>query len=316
MSSEKIKVYIPCGGGLGDVIQAYLSSPKNHWTQSYDDPDNFPTSDNYLSLWFRRLEDFKQKNPDSSVIVKSMCHNPAVTQLFEYHPAIDFTELIEYNLDGGDWWKQEYDGYKNIRYLESDSDDNNDYEKYKWSYPTIYMSDYESLIAKQIINRGRYVVLHPFAGLKHREPLGLVWYDMIANAFIREGYNVIVIGGSYKRNTSGKEETIEEYPRNTDKGFYNMLGFSLRTFLYLILNSDGFVGTHSSMILPAWWAKKRSVCIVPTTHDGGQAWEEFATSGNPTAWGFGQSFNKTIIKADNTFSMSELCEVVRWIDVS
>jgi hypothetical protein len=188
MSGTEVKVYIPCGGGLGDVVQAYLANPLTHDCKIPD--DQFQTSNNHLSLWFRRLEDFKYRHPNSSIIIKMACHNPSAKQLFEYHPAVDGIDMIPYTLDDGAWWENDIDGYRYITYLY-------DYNNYKWSYPTIYMSDHEALIARQIINRGRYVVLHPFAGLKHREPLGLVWYDKIANEFIRTGYNVIVIGGTY-----------------------------------------------------------------------------------------------------------------------
>ena len=319
MSSEKVKVYISCGGGLGDVIQSYLSNPPNHWNQSPDTPDEFPTSDNYISIWFRRLEDFKVKNPLSSIIVKAMCHNPAVKQLFEYHPAIDYIDLITYDIpngDNGEWWRKEFNGYKNIRYLESDDDDNRDYEKYNPVDAKIYLDYHEKCHARIITSLGKYVVLHPFAGLKHREPVGTKTYNEIADRFIDAGYSVVVIGSSYKRNVADQSYSIEEFDRDTDGKFFNLMGFSVREFIYLILNSDGFVGTHSSMVLPAWYKKKQSVCIVPTTHDGGQAWDEFANSGNPTAWGFRQKFNKTLIVEQDHLSSMDINDIVGWIDVS
>jgi len=314
MSSTKIKAYIPCGGGLGDAIQAYLSSPPNHWNQSHDTPDEFPTSDNYASLWFRRLEDFKEKNPLSSLIIKATCHNPAVTQLFDLHPAIDYVDLMPYHLpadEDGEWWMKEYDGYKYIRYID---DDELSYEKYEPTTPEIYLDYHEKCHASIIINTRKYVVLHPFAGLKHREPVGIDIYNKIADTFIDSGYAVVAIGSSFKKNTNDKIEMIEEWDRKSDGKFFNLLGFSVREFLHLILNSDGFVGTHSSMVLPAWYARKRSVCIVPTTHDGGQSWEEFASSGNPTAWGFNQPFNKTIITERDI--EPDYSSILEWINVS
>ena len=309
MSSKEVKVYIPCGGGLGDVIQSYLASPDNHWIQSHEVPDKFPTSDNYLSLWFRRLESFKFQNQDSSIIVKAMCHNPAITQLFQYHPFIDYTELIRYE-DIGEWWRGECDGYKNIRYYKSNDDDNRDYEEYIPSEPVIYLSDSEYKYFNSIICKP-FVVIHPFAGLKHRAVLDEKDYINIIDRLIDEGLFPIVIGGTYKRNTLNPEFTNEEFYYETD-GMLNLVNRSSVQFnVRLAMECKGFIGTHSSMILPAWYNKVHSVCIVPPTHDGGQAWEEFASSGNPTAWGFKQDFNKTIIVRDKNNIDYE--EIIEWV---
>jgi hypothetical protein len=303
---KKIKVYIPCGGGLGDVIQVYLSDPHDHSeAMMVDRPNEFPTSINFSSLWFRRLEDFKKKNPDSSIIVKALCTNPSVSQLFEYHPCIDRTELLKSNpskQESSEWWREDYDGYKYICNIE---DGEMSYKKYKPSYPVIYLDYHERCHADIIIGSSKYIVMHPFAGCKHREVLGFNTYNDIADRFIDAGYRVIVVGSGH-----------EKYPRETSNRFYNLLGYPVRTFIYLVLNSAGFVGTHSSMIMPSWWSKKQSVCIVPSTHDDQKTtWKEFIDSNNPTTWGFKQKFNKTLIVEQDHLSPMDIDDIVRWIDV-
>jgi len=303
MSSDKIKAYIPCGGGLGDVIQVYMSNPHNHYeSMMRDRPEEFPTSINFSSLWFRRLEDFKERNPQSSVIVKAMCHNPTVAELFKYHPYIDRVDLMDHNpTENPEWWREDYDGYKYICNIE---DGEMSYEKYTASKLKIYLDYHEKCHADLIIGNGKYIVIHPFAGCKHREVVGVDVYNKLSDRFIDAGYRVIVVGGKH-----------EKYPRETSNRFCNLTGYSVRVALYLILNSFGFVGTHSSMIMPAWWSRRKCVCIVPKTHDNKQTtWEEFINSGNPTTWGFKQSFNKTIITERN--AALDYNSIVRWIDVS
>lgn len=303
MYSNQELVFIPCGGGLGDVIQCYLANPITHDCQI--PLDQYQTSDNYISIWFRRLESFREKHPDVKIKVISNCHNPAIRELFEYHPSVDLFELWKYGKvveEDKTKWEREHDGFRYIRYCY-------DYHDYKPSDPVVYMSDSEYKLFFSI-NSSLYIVLHPFAGIKHRMPISTEEYYNLAKIFISKGYRVVVIGGSYTRNTDTMEPTIEEFPYYCE-GMYNLVGgASVRLFTNLCMNAAGFIGTHSSMILPAWYAGVKSVCIVPSTHDGGQPWEEFASSGNPTAWGFKQDFNKTVITSNGMIDIDEVVEYV------
>jgi hypothetical protein len=293
MSSEKIKVYIPCGGGLGDTIQAYLADPPNHWMSSNYYPNDFPSSDNYISLWLRRLENFKDKHPDSSIKIITRCHNPAGAEFLLEHPSIDGVELNRYlppNEEVERWWEHTIDGYTYVAYLF-------DYNNYESSKPTIYTTKDELNYFNSIIS-DRNVVIHPFAGCKERTMLDINNYKIIIDRLIDNGYTPIVVGGSYKLNTARGEQHDESFDYNRD-GLINLVNIaSSRLSVLLVMNSCGFIGAHSAMILPAWYRKIRSICILPPLHDGGQPIEDFIKSNNPTAWGFGKYFNKNIIVRD------------------
>ena len=85
--------------------------------------------------------------------------------------------------------------------------------------------------------------------------------------------------------------------------------------MQIALNSSGFIGTHSCIVLCAWYARLPSVCIVPLCHDGGQPWEKFfASEDNPTVWGAYKSFNRTIIVDDaESFRAEQAIEALREI---
>jgi len=317
-SDKGIKVYIHCGGGLGDVIQNYFANPQYHWLQMMKEcPNEFPASDNVASIWFRRLEDFKRYHRDASIIVKAKCHNFAVKEFFEYHPCIERVDLIEYSNDDPEWYMREYDGYKNIHLLNDDNFDNNSYLEYIPSYPKVYMNYSEEQEKRFIdfITASNYIVLHPFAGAKNREVLDQDQYDKLIDELVKFGYNVVIVGGSYKRNmVNNKSLKLEIYDRDDDEYVVNLVNrATVRFAVNLVLFSKGFIGTHSCMFLPASFARKRSICFLPELTDGNEYWSDIIkANNNPTCWGLNQDFCKWFVIKDGKLSDEIINEIIDW----
>jgi len=297
-------VYVSCSGGLGDIIQTYLSNPVNPEGNNGD--DRFPSSNPTMSLWFRRLRSFKDINPDEGVRVVIMSHNPYAHELFTYHPYIDDIEMWKWGLDieMGNILDEKYgkDGCIHAVYK---------YEDYKVGHPTIYLSDNEQRMFDKIKNAGCYILVHPFAGAALRMPLGLGEYFRIIKRVLKMGYRVIVVGTSYSKNCPGGYFLGENFDFSR-KGLLSLVNLaSVRLATVLALTCDGFIGTLSSMILPAWYSRVKTVCIVPTMHDTAIPMKDFIASPNPTGWGLDKKFNKTVMIEHG--ERVDVKEVARWV---
>jgi len=298
-------VYISCSGGLGDIIQTYLSNPVN--PEGLNGDDRFPSSDPTMSLWFRRLENFKEIYPEAHVKLVVMSHNPNAQELFEHHPYIDDIEVWKYHASTqmGNILDEKYGklGCIHAAY-------NSKWSELKVSSPHIYLSDTEHRSFERIKNAGEYILVHPFAGAELRMPLSISEHYKIIKRILKEGLRVIVVGESYLKNSSDNHFLSERFDYER-KGLLSLVNIaSVRLSTVLALGCYGFIGTLSSMILPAWYKKVRTVCVVPTMHDTGITMEEFIAHPNPTGWGFGKPFNKTVMieRGENV----NVKDIVRW----
>ena len=81
---EDAHVYIAVGGGLGDVIQVYLSNPAtyHHLPEVLWPNGEYPCTDSVSALWFRRLKDFKARYPNTTLTLFVQSHNEATKDLF------------------------------------------------------------------------------------------------------------------------------------------------------------------------------------------------------------------------------------------
>lgn len=297
-------VYIPVGGGLGDVIQVYLSSPKHHDSWLAYPNDEFPTTDTYASLWFRRLQHFKNKHPNIKVQLICQSHNKATRELFTEHPHIDEIIDLEWDIPKlGDEtkWTKPYNGAENISTLFNYADYEVD------GYSVVYLIDDEVRLIQTIKELGEFILVHPFAGgFRDTMLTRSKWIEIVDELLTYK--NVVVVG-------SGRDSNLFDTDRSkwSKNNKYVSLAnrASVRVSTELAIQCNGFVGTHSAMILPAWFGKAKSVCIVPPNHDGGQPWEEFFASDNPTTWGADKPFNKTIIVREQ--DEIDIQEVVDWV---
>lgn len=292
-------VYIAVGGGLGDVIQVYLSSPKHHDAGQAFPNDEFPSTDTYASLWFHRLQDFHERHPGIKIILLCQSHNTATRELFEEHPYIDEIIDLEWHVPKpGDElkWEKDYQGAGNIHALY-------DYQDYTLRDTIVYLTVEERNLVDAIQMKGNFILVHPYArGVRDKMISRSKWLDIIS--YLLEYRNVVVVG-------VGNDGAVFDCNINGKYNYVNLVNkVSVRVSIELALLCNAFVGTHSAMILPAWSKRVKSACIVPPTHDGGQSWELFFASDNPTTWGADKDFNKTITVMDKEINIQE---IVGWV---
>jgi predicted SAM-dependent methyltransferase len=280
------KVYLAVGGGLGDVIQICLANPCDHHIFN-----EFPSANPISSIWLHRLKSLKEKyNMIIRLYVHS--HNINTYRLFSNNPYIDELINIEWLdnklRDESNHWLNDIDGYTSITKFE---------EAYKFIHSSnnaIFLNEREQTAVDKIKMLGKYIVVHPFAGNIHRVVPNVNQYLKIVRV-LQSKYRIVVIG-----------QEGEIFPDNI---VVNLIGkVNPKVSVNLILNASGFIGTHSSMILPAWYRGIPTVCLVPPTHEGGQTFEEFFNSDNPTVWGNKRPINKTIVVRDNNIEIDSIVE--------
>ncbi len=282
------KVSISIGGGLGDAIQTYLANPESHCK---DGENNFPTTNHMASVWFRRLEDFKTKNPDAEVALITTSHNLVTKELFGTNPFIDV--IYSYEWVTGSVYRLW--GTLGIDYTgqESSIDVEMEYNPIYWMYDyqdfevsdgiDFHLTKDETEELKSFLHP--YIVFHQEA-LRPRDIMPKDKYIELHNILRQKGYNAHYI----------------------DKD----CGLNPRMSTLLTLNCDGFAGVHSAMWLPAVWAGWKygikTVCFIPIIPH----FERIKDSA--VAWGFKQSFNKTF-KYNNYYEASQqnMQEVADWI---
>ena len=221
MYDEK-KVSISIGGGLGDILQVYLANPESHCV---DGVENFPTTNHQASIWFRRLADFKSQFPDVSVVLINTSNNTASTGFLESIPYID--KVYTYSWSPRNvyrlWNIPELINYDSTP---SELEIENEYNPIFWYYD---YKDFSVDLAENEFPRdnvGKYIVAHPFAP-GYRQILPIEKYDDLEIILQDKGFDLIRVGSEFE---IGRE-------------------LSIRDSVKLIVNSSGFIGTHSSMWL-------------------------------------------------------------------
>lgn len=182
------------------------------------------------------------------------------------------------------------------------------FEGLDYKKPQIYLNKEEKIQVETIKNAGKYIVIHPFAGLRDRIAFPIEKYPGLIDEIIDTGYNVIVIGGSYTRiNRDGQEEVIEilEYSR---KGLFNLVGnTNARVATRLIQDASGFIGTHSCYILVASIEKIRSILIAPEGLGG------YLNTDDANAKIIRNDFTKIIYISNNPNFKETNREVIEWL---
>jgi len=281
------KVFLWLRGGIGDALQTCLANPSDR--KPYEDMkviEEFPTSDVDTSLWLRRLKNLKRLYPDIKVKIKAVSCNSRIAPLVTNNRFIDVIE--EYKEVDEDTRARGYidpEGYIHIEQSEYK------YTRFAPEDETLFLSKEDTVAVNSIREKlNKYIVIHPFAGAKERVVFDNKKYTKLIDYIIDDlGYDVIVVGKS--------NENLKEDFRYNRKRLLNLVNkVSLSVSIKLTLDADAFIGTHSCMILAAWYSRIPSVCLVPPHHDRGQTWEKFfADELNPTVWGARQAFNRTMI---------------------
>lgn len=232
------RLYIPVGGGLGDVVRCYLKD-EQFW--------------GYLS-WF------KQHYTNSYIKILSTSHNLAVEEFFKYNPYISEFKEFGWDIQGRpivSTYKQDFILFQDVL---------SKYKDKKWAQPIYYLREQDNVEVNKIIQPNiQTIIIHPFA---IRRALGIEEFIYITDKLIDNfGYQVVFIGATnnriynkdieptYSKGIDMIEECTYERP-----GLINLLNKSnIRIAYKLIELCNGFIGQCSCFNMAAWIHKKRTV---------------------------------------------------------
>lgn len=240
---EHRKFYLHDGGGVGDII--------THYTQG--------------QRGWGHLESFKEMYPDAEIKLLLTCINPQAEELFKYHPSIDIiephlwahpghaalTKLIEEN-------KKDYASLVKV------VADLGTVPRIK---PEVYLGEEDKEVVDSIISQGKYIFIHPFSGEKFRIAVPIKEYPALIDKLIDKlGYNVVIVGGTYKKNLAKKLLVKEEFSYERP-GLFNLVNkTNVRQCVKLARESAGFVGTWSCHLCAILNTYIRTVVVFPDNH--------------------------------------------------
>jgi len=300
---SKLNVYIPVGGGLGDVLTVYLASPDIDVPTDQGAP---PTPYRLFSLWYRRLKDFKEKHPDSSVKLICASHNPGAIDLFTHHPYIDVIHAIKWMVpkdEPNDIWNKEHDGYVSLAIAHHA-------EEYEHSDPVVYLDEHQNVIYNSI-TKTQYIVIHPFSGSPQRtDVFDLGVLKSVIDILIDEySYTVVVVGNTFTPSIDvlNPIRKVEQFTYQRDGLVNGVNDFRANLSVKLAMAASGFIGCYSSMLVASWFGYVKSVCIAPEFY-GVEPFQIQADLDVPVSWGLKQDFCKTLINKNNTLTAIEIIE--------
>lgn len=229
------KVYLTLGGGLGDVFCSYFRG-ENGWGY---------------------LDSFKKNYPDTEVKVLSSSHNPQTEELVKYNPHISSFQEFGWTLDGTSLWAQHAGAATHLAKHEAVG-------QLERKPQLLYISEGDNKVIQSIYQSGKFIFLHPFAGLKDREALTTEEYFPLVDKLIDHyGYNVVVIGATHKRrNLNQSFQMVEEF--NYDRpGLFNLVNkTNARISWRLAELADSFIGCWSAYSCAFWIMKKKTTVIL------------------------------------------------------
>jgi len=279
---DKMKVSITVGGGLGDALMVYLADPKHHC----DLTQKFPTSNHIGSLWFRRLPNFKLHNPDVEVILIDATSNPATSEFFKEIPYIDEVKRVGWTAPKAEdvvYWNMPIEDYKGQASM---VDAEHEYPPIHWVYDyrdyeparqSLYLSDIErDIVEAWKLKKG--IACHPYAA-SPRDIMPLSKYADFIDIAKKNGYAVSILPGIDDAVMLDNWEGIAHYKK-----------VPIHLSVALVLGAMGFIGTHSAMVIPAWYAGvnngARSVVFTPLNEHFNRIQQEKS----PVAFGFFEDF--------------------------
>jgi hypothetical protein len=227
------KVYFRLGGGFGDAIRTYVRGNQ---------------------MW-GYLQPLKERHPNLKARLVACCHNTQVLDLVKYNPYLDHIDNYGWSMRGR---FEEYAGeYKWIGHTQ------NLLEGLKPKPTIIYLSKKDKQIITPIAGAGRYIAIHPFAGLGDRIILPPQEYCKLIDVLIdKYKFNVVLLGGSHTRmNVNHKPDYIETFDYER-KGLFNLVSKTNgRVSVELVRQCNRFIGNWSCYSSAAWAFKKRSTVL-------------------------------------------------------
>jgi len=230
------KVYLTLGGGLGDVFCSYFRG-ENGWK------------------W---LQPLKEKYPHVHVSVLSATHNPQTAELLKYNPYIDSFKEFGWVNDGRSIWEKNANGAVPLIKQQKLT------EILQGKNPKLYIGEEDKPIVHEIYNAGKFIFIHPFAGLKDREALATEEYYSIIDYLIdNKGYNVVVIGATHNRTNFNQSFSMIEEFNYERSGLFNLVNkTNARISMRLAQLADSFIGCWSAFACAFWIQKKKTTVVI------------------------------------------------------
>jgi len=229
-------VYVTLGGGLGDVYYVYMKG-ENGWGY---------------------IESLKKLYPNIKVKVLCSTHNPQTVEFIKNNPYID--EIKEYGwvLNGSEIWNKHNNGavsLKNNRILRN---------TLKFNTPSIYLDNGDNVLVDSIVDQGKFIIIHPFAGEPHRIAMPPKEYIPLIDILIDNlGFNVVLVGGTYTRTNRVLKEHKPEKLVYERKGLINLIDkANARVVATLTKHQYHFIGCWSAYSCVSWLHKKPTTVIV------------------------------------------------------
>jgi len=246
MMKRPQKLYISCGGGLGDLIRSYL---KDNVDWGY-------------------LKPIKETWPNTRIRAIITCHNTAARDFLEYNPYIDEVLAFPYQIDGSPIINKHSQGYVHIGKAGMK-------QAVKHQMPEVYIHPGDEPIYKEIVDRGNYIVINPFGGVPAKKCLPIEEWVLLVDKLIDVlGYNIIATGGSHHRicfkNDGGRtrvgtdevREPMEEIFEYEREGLTNLVGRHVALATKLAMKANGFIGNYSGPLIAPWVAGVKTACFI------------------------------------------------------
>lgn len=230
------RYFIQSGGGIGDLIYNYLGKRgmDGQWVM---------------------LDDLVS-NGDHEVTAILCCHSAEAYSLIELDPRVSNVLIFPWKIPGDPYelgWMDVID--RSLKPIPNGL---------RASNPKIYLSDMDREIIKRI--PPKYIAIHPFAGIKDRVVMDMMFYRGLTSCLAELGYWSVYVGKSQNDNTI--RSFVEEVPVNHPMAIDLVNKTNLRQSVEICRNASGFIGMHSSMLAAAWSNAVPNIFFYPT--DGGK----------------------------------------------
>jgi len=222
------KVGIVCYGALGDTILHYYRK----------------------GSVFGYIKAFKEKYPGRTIKVVCCSSNAQTSELFKENPYID--EVVH-----APWattkQRQRNDNIKKALHGYTNFEIGRPLPGAGWQEPQIYLDTKDKAFVDKIIQQGKYILVHPFASYPG-VPLQAEEYPELIDTMIDElGYNVVVVGATYKRVFQEADLHKEEVFNYERKKLFNLVNkTNVRVAVRLARNAHGYLGTWSAFYCASW----------------------------------------------------------------
>lgn len=229
---------ILCMGALGDMILHY------HKTNGI----------------FSQIASFKEDNPKSQIKVICCSSNKHTQELFKENPDISEVHHVPWALQSKGV-KERNAQFQKLLVGWKCLNTNNRLPGARFTTPQVHLSKEEEAFVKSIQNKGKYILIHPFTS-DFREVIEDEYVHVIDMLIDELNYNVVVVGGTYKKSFQHCEPSHAEVFNYKRDKLYNLVNnANVRTAVRLAKGAYGYFGTWSAFYCACWDCKTHPMVL-------------------------------------------------------